>query len=159
MLPLPTSSRMWWQMKEWASQFLLQKSIYIKCWSGVTGHDIKVYPHHIIWEFRLPVIKALRNSISYCLSSSCWQLVPSSFAVLHGSVTMSGRRSTFCFPSSGSRLPFQWTTRLVLLAYELRISTAIAFLLGLHGYPDWWPIDGQLRNRNSKISNENTKMI
>jgi len=42
-------------MKEWASQFLLQKSTYIKL-SGVTGHDLKIHPNQE-YCLKLPTVR------------------------------------------------------------------------------------------------------
>jgi len=137
-------------------------STYIKCWSIVTGHDMKLHPNHIIWQ--LPDCQSSRHSMMalaiVCPVPAGSFVVPLCCTVLRGSVTMTGRWSTSCSPSSGNWLfaiPVNYQACVAFVRTSDLVCNCLPF--GLHGSPDCRPIDGQIRNRNSKISNENTKMI
>lgn len=57
------------EVKEQASQFLLQKSAGAKYWSGNTGRIVKAHANHLVWQLQLN--EALHHGGSCCLSSSC----------------------------------------------------------------------------------------
>ena len=125
-----TNSKIWWRHGKW-------KSVWFSFCCTIVHASREIPVLLAVVSKLMPTTLCCRFlSVRHCTTTAAVAFphpyescgTPRSLAVPKRSVTMTGRRSTFWLSSSGSILLSQCTKKLLLLLYDLLMSSAISFL-------------------------------